>query len=156
MPKERLLGQNHQRNQIYLHSTKPKILIGYSIAITKTDRQSNLWINQLLLGALVPLILNATYRNIIYSCILVSLSNYEIFQTSILFETNKFHHGGPPYSGGPGQLPPLSPLNPALGVQPDRLKTTDIWWVTVIFPAVQSTRAESSWIECSSTYKHRI
>jgi len=24
----------------------------------------------------------------------------KIFQTSILFETNKFHHGGPPCSGG--------------------------------------------------------
>jgi len=35
MPKERLLGKNHQRNQIYLHSTKPKILIGYSIAVSK-------------------------------------------------------------------------------------------------------------------------
>jgi len=42
MPKERLLGKNHQRNQIYLHSTKPKIHTGYSIAITKTGRQSNL------------------------------------------------------------------------------------------------------------------
>jgi len=42
MAKERLLGKSHQRNQIYLHSTKPKILTGYSIAITKTGRQSNL------------------------------------------------------------------------------------------------------------------
>jgi len=38
----------------------------------------------------------------------------KIFQTSILFETNKFDHGGPPCCGGPVQLPPLPPLNPAL------------------------------------------
>jgi len=41
MPKERLLGKSHQQNQIYLHSTKSKILTGYSIAITKSGRQSN-------------------------------------------------------------------------------------------------------------------
>jgi len=36
---------------------------------------------------------------------------------SILFETNKFHHGGLPCSGGPGQLPPLPPplIRPWLG-----------------------------------------
>ena len=34
---------------------------------------------------------------------------------SILLETNKFHHGAPPCSGVPGQLPPLPPpLNPDL------------------------------------------
>jgi len=38
----------------------------------------------------------------------------KIFQTSILFETNKFHHVGPLAAGGPEQLPPLSPLNPHL------------------------------------------
>jgi len=32
MPNERLLGKIHQRNQIYLHWTKPKILIGRSVA----------------------------------------------------------------------------------------------------------------------------
>jgi len=32
---------------------------------------------------------------------LASLLDYEIFQASILFETNKFHHGGAPCSGGP-------------------------------------------------------
>ena len=33
----------------------------------------------------------------------------------VLFETNKFHHGGPLASGAPGQLPSLPPpLNPAL------------------------------------------
>jgi len=42
MPKERLLEKSHQQNQIYLHCTKPKIVIGYSVAITKTSRQSNL------------------------------------------------------------------------------------------------------------------
>jgi len=52
MPKERLLGRSYQRNQIYLHSTKPRTLIGYSVTITKTGRQSNLWRNQLPLGAL--------------------------------------------------------------------------------------------------------
>ena len=32
----------------------------------------------------------------------------KIFQTSILFEINKFHHGGPPWSGGPEAIaPPL-------------------------------------------------
>jgi len=40
MPKERLLGESYQRNQIYLHCTKT--LIGYSVAVTKTGRQSNL------------------------------------------------------------------------------------------------------------------
>ena len=39
----------------------------------------------------------------------------KIFQTSSLFETNKFHHGGPPCSGGPGAIVPVAPpLNPAL------------------------------------------
>jgi len=38
----------------------------------------------------------------------------KIFQTSILFETNKFHDGGSRASGGPGQLPPLPPFNSAL------------------------------------------
>jgi len=42
MPKDRLLGKSHQRNQIYLHSTKPEILVGYSITVIKTGRQSNL------------------------------------------------------------------------------------------------------------------
>jgi len=37
--KERLLGKNYQRNQIYLHGTKPKILISHSVAIAKTGRQ---------------------------------------------------------------------------------------------------------------------
>jgi len=51
MPKERLIGKNYQRNQIYLHGSKPKMFTGYSVAITKTGRQSNLQRNQLLLGA---------------------------------------------------------------------------------------------------------
>jgi len=39
----------------------------------------------------------------------------KIFQTSSLFETNKFHHGGPPFSGGPGAIAPVAPpFNPAL------------------------------------------
>jgi len=33
----------------------------------------------------------------------------KIFQTSSLFETNKFHHGGPPFSGGPGSIAPVAP-----------------------------------------------
>ena len=33
----------------------------------------------------------------------------KIFQTSILFEINKFHHGGPPWSGGPGAIAPVAP-----------------------------------------------
>jgi len=33
----------------------------------------------------------------------------KIFQTSILFEINKFHHGGPPWSGGPGAISPVAP-----------------------------------------------
>jgi len=32
----------------------------------------------------------------------------KIFQTSILFETNKFHHGGPPCSGGLGEIAPVA------------------------------------------------
>jgi len=32
-----------------------------------------------------------------------------IFQTNILFKTNKCHHGGPLGAEGPGQLPPLNP-----------------------------------------------
>ena len=53
MPKERLLGKGYQRNQIHLHWRKPKILTGYSVAITKTGRQSLLQRNQLLLLALI-------------------------------------------------------------------------------------------------------
>jgi len=34
------------------------------------------------------------------------------FFKSILFETNKFHHGGPLTAGVPGQLSPLPALNP--------------------------------------------
>ena len=34
----------------------------------------------------------------------------------ILFETNKFHHGEPPCSGGPRAIAPLPFLNPALDV----------------------------------------
>jgi len=49
----------------------------------------------------------------LYSCIAFELRN---FQTSILFETNKFQHWGPLTAGDPGQLPPLPPLNPALVV----------------------------------------
>jgi len=42
----------------------------------------------------------------------------KIFQTSSLFETNKFHHGGPPFSGWPGAIAPVAPpLNPALVVR---------------------------------------
>jgi len=33
----------------------------------------------------------------------------KIFQTSSFFETNKFHHGGPPFSGGPGAIAPVAP-----------------------------------------------
>jgi len=33
----------------------------------------------------------------------------KIFQTSSLFETNKFHHEGPPFSGGPGAIAPVAP-----------------------------------------------
>ena len=40
-----------------------------------------------------------------------------IFQTNVLFKTNKCHHGGPLGAEGQGQLPPLPPpLNPALPV----------------------------------------
>jgi len=42
MPKERLLEKSYQRNQTYLHLTKPKMLIGYPVAITRTGRQWNL------------------------------------------------------------------------------------------------------------------
>jgi len=51
MQKKRLLGKSYQQNKIHLHGTKPKIFIGYSVAITKIGRQSNLQRNQLLLGA---------------------------------------------------------------------------------------------------------
>jgi len=33
----------------------------------------------------------------------------KIFQMSILFETNKFHHGGPSCSCGPGAITPVAP-----------------------------------------------
>jgi len=48
------------------------------------------------------------HRNIIelYSWI---ASESQIFQTSILFETNKFHHGGPPCSRGPRAIAPVVP-----------------------------------------------
>ena len=45
---------------------------------------------------------------------LASLLDYEIFQASILFETNKFHHGGAPCSGGPKAIASDAPLNPGL------------------------------------------
>jgi len=32
-----------------------------------------------------------------------------IFETNILFKTNKCHHGGPPWSGGPGAIAPVAP-----------------------------------------------
>jgi len=38
--KRTILGKSYQRNQIYLHWTKPKILLGYSVAIAKTGIQS--------------------------------------------------------------------------------------------------------------------
>jgi len=41
----------------------------------------------------------------LYSCIASESRN---FQTSILFETNKFHHRGPPSSGAPGAIAPIS------------------------------------------------
>jgi len=38
-----------------------------------------------------------------------------MFQTNTLFKTNKCHHGGPPWSGGPGAIAPVAPpLNSAL------------------------------------------
>jgi len=52
------------------------------------------------------------HRNIeLYSCI---SSESRHFQTSIFLKTNKCHHGGPLGTEGPGQLPPLPPLNLAL------------------------------------------
>jgi len=45
MSKERL-GKRYQQDQIYLRLTKAKILIGYSVAIIKTGRQSNLNVEQ--------------------------------------------------------------------------------------------------------------
>ena len=40
-----------------------------------------------------------------------------MFQTNTLFKTNKCHHGGPPWSGGPGAIAPVAPpVNPALRV----------------------------------------
>jgi len=38
----------------------------------------------------------------------------KIFQTSSLFETNKFHHGGALSAGSRGNCPCCPPLNPAL------------------------------------------
>ena len=108
-----IIRKSHQRNQTYLCWTNPKTLIGHSIAITKSGRQSvKLVEKSVAVGD--PQYLTQP-RNIIYSCILVLLLNHELFQTSILFETNKFHHGGPPWSGGPGAIAPVAPpLNPAL------------------------------------------
>jgi len=37
-----------------------------------------------------------------------------IFQRSILFKTNNYHHGVPPWVRSTGQLPLLHPLDPAL------------------------------------------
>ena len=39
-----------------------------------------------------------------------------IFQRSILFKTNNYHHWAPFRVRGPGQLPPLPPLDPTLSV----------------------------------------
>ena len=45
MPKERLLGKSHLRNQIYLHRTKPKLLFSYSIRLGQMNN-SNLLIRR--------------------------------------------------------------------------------------------------------------
>jgi len=82
----------------------------------------------------------STVLNIIQSCILVSLLNYEIFQTSILFETNKLHHGGPHAAGGPGQLPPFPPRNPALGVSSSHANAKVVEIVESCAGRVASTR----------------
>jgi len=55
MPKERLLGKNHQRNQIYLHSTKPKILMGYSTAVSKKWQTVKLADKSVAVGGPYPL-----------------------------------------------------------------------------------------------------
>jgi len=45
------LNWNRRAKVPLQHGAKPKIFIGYSVAITKTGRHSNLQRNQLLLGA---------------------------------------------------------------------------------------------------------
>jgi len=37
-----------------------------------------------------------------------------IFQRSILFKTNIYHHWVPPWGEGPGSITPSAPLDPAL------------------------------------------
>ena len=57
-----------------------------------------------------PLTLNATWGyNGSRVAFLYRFWITKIFQTSILFETNKFHHGGAPCSGGPGAIAPFAP-----------------------------------------------
>jgi len=51
----------------------------------------------------------------------------KIFQTSSLFETNKFHHGGPPFSRGSGAIAPVAP--PLIRPWPGRL-----FGLCLIFP----------------------
>jgi len=53
------------------------------------------------------MILNATSEYRVVFLYLFRITT--IFQTNILFKTNKCHHGGPLRAEGPGQLPPLPP-----------------------------------------------
>jgi len=55
----------------------------------------------------------------------------KIFQTSILFETNKFHHGGGPLQpGAQGNCPRCPPLIPALQGGSNRVEGNGNFWKT--------------------------
>jgi len=103
MPKEQFLEKVTSKIHIYLHWTKPKIFIFSS------DYKN--W-QKVKLAEKLLMILNATSK---YSVIFLYLFWITtIFQAKILFKTNNIITGGPLGAEGPGQLPPLPPINPAL------------------------------------------
>jgi len=57
----------------------------------------------------------------------------KIFQTSSLFETNKFHHGEPPFSGGAGAIAPVAPPLIRPWVLQKTCKAGRKRWVGLIF-----------------------
>jgi len=98
MPKERFLENVSNKTQIDLHWTKPKIFRFSSDY--KNLQKIKLQKNDILM------ILNATseYRVVFLYLFWITTT----FQRNILFKTNKCHHGGPPWCGGPGAIAPVA------------------------------------------------
>jgi len=106
--------------------------------LTKTGRKSNLQRNY------------DTHRNIgiqsLHSCISFKSRQFlnwmfYSFQLNILFKTNKCHHGGPPWSGGPGAIAPVAPpLNRPWVLSSQLTKPYDL--EPIIFVFVSSPHTE--------------